>query len=154
VGRPDDNLSVIRYSREGRRTMLQLTRTTSCREKDVDAPRRRRRRRWRGGVSLRGHDGGVVSIVIGCSFSFEAPLLAAGIPFATSCAHEWADDAGRAVPRAAGRVDARRHPGGADHVPASGRARCTVCISPPFAITHAPSRMLVTDLKSAQLAAI
>jgi uncharacterized protein YcsI (UPF0317 family) len=153
----------------------------------------------------------LVSFVIGCSFSFEEPLIAAGIPIrhiARGCNVSMyrtnvpttpagrfhgplvvsmrplkPADAIRAVqitsrlpavhgapvhigfPEAIGIPDLD-NPDFGDAVPMEPGElpvfwACGVtpqaaiaAARPPFAITHAPGRMLVTDLKSAQLAAI
>jgi uncharacterized protein YcsI (UPF0317 family) len=153
----------------------------------------------------------LVSFVIGCSFSFEEPLIAAGIPIrhiACECNVSMyrtnvpttpagrfhgplvvsmrplkPADAIRAVqitsrlpavhgapvhigfPEAIGIMDLGK-PDFGDAVPIEPGElpvfwACGVtpqaaiaAARPPFAITHAPGRMLVTDLKSAQLAAI
>src|ERR1700722_11594222 len=153
----------------------------------------------------------LVSFVIGCSFSFEEPLLTANIPirhiacgcnvsmYRTNVATRPAGrfrgplvvsmrplrpaDAIRAIqitsrlpavhgapvhlgfPEAIGIADIAR-PDYGDAVPiepgelpvfwACGVTPQTAIAAarPPFAITHAPGRMLVTDLKNAQLAAI
>jgi uncharacterized protein YcsI (UPF0317 family) len=153
----------------------------------------------------------LVSFVIGCSFSFEEPLIAAGIPIrhiARGCnvsmyrTNVPTTPAGRfhgplvvsmrplkpadaiaavqitsrlsavhgapvhiGFPEAIGIPDLDR-PDFGDAVPMEPGElpvfwACGVtpqaaiaAARPPFAITHAPGRMLVTDLKSAQLAAI
>jgi uncharacterized protein YcsI (UPF0317 family) len=153
----------------------------------------------------------LVSFVIGCSFSFEEPLIAAGIPMrhiARGCnvsmyrTNVPTTPAGRfhgplvvsmrplkpadaiaavqitsrlsavhgapvhiGFPEAIGIADLDT-PDFGDAVPtepgelpvfwACGVTPQAVIAAarPPFAITHAPGRMLVTDLKSAQLAAI
>jgi len=153
----------------------------------------------------------LVSFVIGCSFSFEEPLIAAGIPIrhiARGCnvsmyrTNVPTTPAGRfhgplvvsmrplkpadaiaavqitsrlpvahgapvhiGFPEAIGIPDLDK-PDFGDAVPMEPGElpvfwACGVtpqaaiaAARPPFAITHAPGRMLVTDLKSAQLAAI